>query len=390
VTNDILATDARRYRAASEELHRDSAPQDRHAANLRMLWECGLADLIRADFYGLFDFDSDARGLFLDAGCGTAFEAGQLARLVPALRYVGVDISSLRLAEAVAAGTAEPNRLLQSALERMPFSEASFDYVGSHEVIEHVEEPAVALAEIHRVLKPGGICVIATPNGASLWVEHVRQRLARLCGFRGAPVGEDHTRTPAYWRRRFRAAGLVVERQIFDGAAFEFLTYVAPARWMRGGVRLLEPLRALPIVNLLVCDRVKFRLHKPRDNGPSPHPDADAVFRPICPLCREALVDIKEGAVCASGHRFGRNRCGLLDFTMPMSDDDEADYVHAPPLVAEPPLRRSWGRRLRRGAMAMGCLVYIALLALLAPLGFVVGRFCNPLRRVDRASAVSP
>jgi 2-polyprenyl-3-methyl-5-hydroxy-6-metoxy-1,4-benzoquinol methylase len=110
----------------------------------------------------------------------------------------------------------------QSSLEQLPFADASFGYITSHEVIEHVETPAIVLRALSRVLKPGGICVIATPNGASLWIEHLRQRVIRLFGRRGAPVGADHTRTPGYWRRQFQSAGLVIERQIFDGAAFEF------------------------------------------------------------------------------------------------------------------------------------------------------------------------
>lgn len=370
MADDILSGKTQDYRAASEALHADGSAQDRHAANLRVLWECGLAELIRHDFYGLFEFPAGERGALLDAGCGTGYEAGQLAQIVPGLRYFGVDISSLRLAEAAANGVAEPSRFFQSALETVPFAADVFDYVGSHEVIEHVEDPAIVLPELFRVLKPGGVCVIATPNGASLWVEHVRQRLARLGGYRGAPVGEDHTRTPGFWRRQFERAGFTVERRMFDGAAFEFLTYVAPAGCMRLGVRLLEPLRIVPGINLLLCDRVKYRLRKPG----APTPASDANPRVVCPICHAALDAGDGGAACGNNHRFGFNSSGLLDFTAPLRGEPAAQ-----PSEPDTPAPRSWGRKLRRVLLAAGCLPYLGFLVLLLPLGFVVGRFRQPL-----------
>jgi SAM-dependent methyltransferase len=370
VVDHITSEKAQTYREASEALHRDRTTQDRHGANLRMLWECGIADLIRDDFYGLFGFSAGARGAFLDAGCGTGLEARNLARIAPGLRYFGVDISSLRLAEAVAEGNAERSRLFQSALETLPFAEQAFDYVGSHEVVEHVEDPAVVLREFYRVLKPGGVCVIATPNGASFWVEHVRQRLARLIGRRGAPVGEDHTRPPGFWRRELLRAGFIVERRMFDGAAFEFLTYVAPVSLMRPGFRLLEPLRVVPVLNLLLCDRVKYRLRKP---GASPHAVAAADPQPVCPLCRGALQRDADGVECGQGHRFANNASGLIDFTAVVAD------VPASGARSSPAAARPWTRKLRRALLAAGCAAYLGFLVSLAPLGFVAGKLRQPL-----------
>lgn len=51
--------------------------------------------------------------------------------------------------------------------DRFPYDDAQFDLVLWCEVIEHlVENPVHALAEIHRVLKPGGVLVLSTPNVA--------------------------------------------------------------------------------------------------------------------------------------------------------------------------------------------------------------------------------
>jgi SAM-dependent methyltransferase len=357
------------YRASSEALHRDGRAQERHGANLRMLWECGLADLIRRDFYGLFAFPENARGAFLDAGCGTGIEVRNLRSRFPDLELYGVDISAVALARAVADNARKEHRFYQAALEALPLGDGVFDYIGSHEVIEHVDDPAPVLKELHRVLKAGGVCVIATPNGASLWVEHLRQRIARLFGRRGAPVGEDHVRPPSFWRREFMRAGFAIERRIFDGAALEFLTYVAPARMMPLGASLLEPLRIVPIVNLLVCDRVKYRLRKPGPGSTVGEP------RVVCALCRSALSLAGDAAECLNGHRFGRSTAGVIDFTTPLSDG-----ASGKPASAAPPAGSRQRRHLRRLLLAAGCALYVAFLTALLPLGFAAGRRVQPMR----------
>lgn len=46
----------------------------------------------------------------------------------------------------------------------LPYPDASFDIVTATEVIEHLEHFRRVVREIHRVLKPGGLCVLSTPN----------------------------------------------------------------------------------------------------------------------------------------------------------------------------------------------------------------------------------
>lgn len=48
--------------------------------------------------------------------------------------------------------------------ERLPYPEASFDLVTCSEVIEHLENYRSLLRDIHRVLVPGGVAIITTPN----------------------------------------------------------------------------------------------------------------------------------------------------------------------------------------------------------------------------------
>jgi SAM-dependent methyltransferase len=46
----------------------------------------------------------------------------------------------------------------------LPYADATFDVVTATEVIEHLEDFRRVVREIHRVLKPGGVCILSTPN----------------------------------------------------------------------------------------------------------------------------------------------------------------------------------------------------------------------------------
>ena len=48
--------------------------------------------------------------------------------------------------------------------EPLPYPDATFDVVSATEVIEHLENFRQVVREIHRVLKPGGVCILSTPN----------------------------------------------------------------------------------------------------------------------------------------------------------------------------------------------------------------------------------
>jgi len=376
MSDQVVTDKSAAYRATSEALHRDPV-EDRQAARFRKLWECGFADLIRADFYGLLAFPEETIGNLLDAGCGTGIEAANLRRLAPGLAIHGVDISSVILASAVARREMGDTAFYQTALERLPFADSAFDYISSHEVIEHVEDPAVVLREFARVLKPGGICAIATPNGASLWLEHLRQRVKRALGQRGAAVGDDHTRSPSFWRREVARAGFVLERQIFDAAAIEFQMFVAPPGWMPVLSRLLEPLRIIPGINLVLCDRVKFRLLKQGRTTDRPQS-----VSPCCPICYKTLAEDCRTVLCAGGHRFARDSLGLIDFTTLARDETAgASVVAEQPSEIAPVQRSVPKRRWRRGALLVLSAGYGGLLLPLLPLGLIVRIFYQPFRQ---------
>lgn len=96
----------------------------------------------------------------LDAGCGEGYGTALLSRVASSV--TGVDLE-----EPVIRRAAEryPTPRFETAnLVSLPFPDASFDAVVSLQVIEHLHSPQEFLAECARVLVPGGLCIISTPN----------------------------------------------------------------------------------------------------------------------------------------------------------------------------------------------------------------------------------
>lgn len=101
----------------------------------------------------------------VDLGCGNGYYLYLLDNLpVRKLSVVGID-SDANALQAVNEYVRNRNISFKKAnLEQIPFRDESFDRAIISEVIEHVENPSKVLAEIHRVLKPGGILLLTTPN----------------------------------------------------------------------------------------------------------------------------------------------------------------------------------------------------------------------------------
>lgn len=89
-------------------------------------------------------------------GCGLGLYVKALRRFSPHVYGIDIDGKVLR-------GAQLPDLCLGAA-EALPFPDNTFDTVLSHEVIEHVMDDREAVAEMARVLKPGGRMVIFCPN----------------------------------------------------------------------------------------------------------------------------------------------------------------------------------------------------------------------------------
>ena len=101
-------------------------------------------------------------GRSLVVGCGSGREAVLLGRQL-ATTAIGIDIVDEFDPQAKRA--ADLRRGDATALE---FEDASFDLVYAYHVLEHVSAPEKAVAEMRRVLKPGGAYVVGTPNRSRL------------------------------------------------------------------------------------------------------------------------------------------------------------------------------------------------------------------------------
>ena len=98
------------------------------------------------------------RGRVLENGCGVGMYLEHMQPLGGEL--VGLEYD---FARAAAARRRSP-RVLCAAGERLPFPDACFDLILSHEVIEHVQDDRLAVQEMVRTLRPGGRIVLFCPN----------------------------------------------------------------------------------------------------------------------------------------------------------------------------------------------------------------------------------
>jgi SAM-dependent methyltransferase len=109
----------------------------------------------------------------LDCGCGPGSITVGLARWAPDGETVGVDIGAQQLegARALARDLGVTNVMFrEGSIFDLPFADESFDVVFSQTVLFHVPHPEKALAEIKRVLRPGGVVGLRDGVNASVFI----------------------------------------------------------------------------------------------------------------------------------------------------------------------------------------------------------------------------
>ncbi|MFQ6107920.1 MAG: class I SAM-dependent methyltransferase [Candidatus Aminicenantales bacterium] len=131
-----------------------------------------------------FDPEEVLNKSVLDAGCGTGVFSIIFARM-GALSVVGIDISkrSLERAQRQADQLGLQNATFQKVnMLRLPFTDACFDIVWSWGSVHHTADPFGCLAELIRVLKPGGSLLVAVyrRTGLTFLHETLRKGLIRL------------------------------------------------------------------------------------------------------------------------------------------------------------------------------------------------------------------
>jgi SAM-dependent methyltransferase len=109
----------------------------------------------------------------LDYGCGSGLHIPLWEELYPGATFSFADISSKALEKL---GVKHPRHAGACSIiedDRVELADASFDVVVSVEVMEHVADLGAYLAEVHRLLKPGGVFIWTTPCANRLSIEHV-------------------------------------------------------------------------------------------------------------------------------------------------------------------------------------------------------------------------
>jgi SAM-dependent methyltransferase len=112
----------------------------------------------------------------LDAGAGQ----GSLSRKLAALGFVVTSTDASPAAVAVLRDRFS-GEVVQADVTSLPFADESFDAAVLGEVLEHVQDDRAALAQIARVLRPGGVLALSVPANPKLygrsdvWAGHVRR-----------------------------------------------------------------------------------------------------------------------------------------------------------------------------------------------------------------------
>jgi demethylmenaquinone methyltransferase / 2-methoxy-6-polyprenyl-1,4-benzoquinol methylase len=158
--------------------------------------------------------------LVLDVASGTAGVARQLATRTGA-RVVGIDLTEAMLREGratvAADGLAERIALVAGRAEQLPFPDASFDALTFTYLLRYVADPQATLAELARVVKPGGtvasleFCVPPSPLWRAAWEVYTRAVLPagglllgggpwlRVGRFLGPSITGHYRRYPVSW-----------------------------------------------------------------------------------------------------------------------------------------------------------------------------------------------
>jgi len=234
-------TETARGALADATIHREWVAAYR-TPEAQKFYETAFDELLR-------EVSAPAGATFLDAGCGSCAKSILLAGR--GMRVVGTDFSSdaLKLAAETVRANGVSNRitLRQGDLLNLPFEDGEFRYILCWGVLMHVPELQRALAELARVLAPGGKLVISEGNMHSLQSVALRAVKKMLGRGRGrvmrVPAGlESHEQTEhgalltrqtdmVWLAAECRRLGLDLTRR--RAGQFTELYVLAPWRWLR-------------------------------------------------------------------------------------------------------------------------------------------------------------
>lgn len=116
---------------------------------------------------GWMNYVSTATPMFLDVGCGNGRYLQMLHKLgVPKEKLYGIELSKTEIEQVCAHGFNGVLGRIEDVVDQLP--QGQFDLIVLLQVLEHVEEPAVTMRHLARLLKTGGVLVVETPNTGSI------------------------------------------------------------------------------------------------------------------------------------------------------------------------------------------------------------------------------
>lgn len=112
-------------------------------------------------------YASDTAPVILDIGCSSGFLLADLKTSFPHAHVMGADVVLGPLLNLAKISPEIP--LLHFDLSRCPLPDNSVDVAVLLNVLEHIEDDALAVRQLSRILKPGGLAVIEVPAGQELY-----------------------------------------------------------------------------------------------------------------------------------------------------------------------------------------------------------------------------
>ena len=240
-------------RAARYDGHYDTAGPDGYSLQARLALTLRLI--------------GEGPGAVLDVGMGAGRLCDSLARR--GWTVSGVDVSEEMVALAQERLPEARERLVRAPAEQLPFSSASFDAVAATGSLEYSDLPR-ALAEVSRVLRPGGLSALSYPNPSAfyaLWKTRAWYPgiavVKRLLGLPRVVVPKGGpSLSPARFRAALDAAGLRAESVQYTG----YLLLPAPLDGVFPGAtaRLGRKLEGSgPLLGRLLATQVLYAGRKP-------------------------------------------------------------------------------------------------------------------------------
>lgn len=208
------------------ELRRDYVQESRFGFWFlgTLTWEKRVVEVALDDLVGLIDDRRTSYPVILDAGCGQGKAFHALATHFKPEQIIGVDVddAGLDLADQEAQRHDIKAELLANDLAAMDLPDASVDMVFCHQTLHHLARQEETLAEFHRVLKPGGVLLIAESTREYIYswvirllfrhpmhVQKTAEEYLQLIGQAGFAFTPRNVSYPYLWWSRAKDFGLL-------------------------------------------------------------------------------------------------------------------------------------------------------------------------------------